>query len=190
MCKKHIYGTYNCPTDALCAICCRHLAARPHDQTSSPAQFVLLISHSIQNVMQCKELFNYNVVYAACQYVVIKKKPKPEGRTSIHGLRPCIVRSARLRPGLPKVRAVCVAPLRTRGCAPCAALRLSLHPRGLVRFGSPAVPVSISTTLTVVTRFSLATIRGHPGQSLYPVAYFSHCPALYILWRDTGIKSL
>lgn len=47
----------------------------------------------------------------------------------IHGLRPCIVRSARLRPGLPKVRAVCVAPLRTRGCAPCAALRLSLRPR-------------------------------------------------------------
>jgi len=39
------------------------------------------------------------------------------------------VRSARLRPGLPKVRAVCVAPLRTRGCAPCAALRLSLRPR-------------------------------------------------------------
>ena len=39
------------------------------------------------------------------------------------------MRSARLRPGLPKVRAVCVAPLRTRGCAPCAALRLSLRPR-------------------------------------------------------------
>ena len=31
-------------------------AARPHDlDGSSPAQFVLLISHSRKNVMQCKE---------------------------------------------------------------------------------------------------------------------------------------
>ena len=70
--KKHTHGTYNCPTDASYTICCRHSAARPHAQKSSPAQFVLLISHSIQNVMQCKELFNYSVVYAPCQYVVTR----------------------------------------------------------------------------------------------------------------------
>lgn len=70
--KKHTCRTYNCPTDASYAICCRHSAARPHDPKSSPAQFVLLISHSIQNVMQCKEFFNYSVVYASCQYVVTR----------------------------------------------------------------------------------------------------------------------
>ena len=79
MCKKHICGTYNCPTDALCAICCHLLAARPHDLKSSPAQFVLLISHSIQNVMQCKELFDYNVAYVVCQYAVTKRSKNPKG---------------------------------------------------------------------------------------------------------------
>ena len=39
----------------------------PMTPRSSPAQFVLLISHSIQNVMQCKELFYYSVAYAVCQ---------------------------------------------------------------------------------------------------------------------------
>ena len=28
----------------------------------------------MKNVMQCKELFDYNLAYAVCQYVVIKKK--------------------------------------------------------------------------------------------------------------------
>ena len=74
--KKSIRGTYNCPTDASRAICCRFLAARPHDMKSLPAQFVLLISHSIQNVIQCNELFYYNVAYVVSQYAVTKKKQK------------------------------------------------------------------------------------------------------------------
>lgn len=65
-----------------------------------------------------------------------------QGRTSIHGLRPCIVRSVRLRPGLAKVRAVCVAALRTRGCTPCAVLRLSLRPR---RKGTSASRLHLSS---------------------------------------------
>ena len=28
----------------------------------------------MKNVMQCKELFDYNLAYAVCQYVVTKKK--------------------------------------------------------------------------------------------------------------------
>jgi len=48
MVKKNICGTYNCPTDAkLTSVAAS--AARPHDlKGSSPAQFVLLISHSIE----------------------------------------------------------------------------------------------------------------------------------------------
>ncbi len=57
-----------------------------------------------------------------------------QGRTSIHGLCPCIVRSARRRPELPKVRAVCVAPLRTRGCAPCAVTRLKLYSEAIIEY--------------------------------------------------------
>lgn len=49
-------------------------APRPRASRASPAQFVLLISHSIQNVMQCKEFFYCTSAYALCQYAVTKKK--------------------------------------------------------------------------------------------------------------------
>ena len=50
-------------------------AARPHElEGSSPAQFVLLISHSRKNVMQCKEyLILYTITYALINSFVIKR---------------------------------------------------------------------------------------------------------------------
>lgn len=43
------------------------------NQGSSPAQFVLLNSHSVKNIMQCKEYLFYIISYASCQAWETKK---------------------------------------------------------------------------------------------------------------------
>ena len=73
------------------AICCRLTGPAPRTvDGSSPAQFVLLISHFIRNVMQCKEVTEYymqrifvcQLKYKICHLPFIKGRSLFENKNS------------------------------------------------------------------------------------------------------------